>query len=70
MGTLKSTTDHTGLTVNGCLLGVPVFDETNSMFMWDDNAFPTGTIDPSGLIQEDLIEEAQALASGPIRNGD
>ena len=61
MGTLRSTTDLTGLVVNGCLLGVPVFDETNSMFMWDDNAFPTGTIDPSGVVIPDgPVTEAQA----------
>ena len=59
MGTLKSTTDLTGLTVNGCLLGMPVFDETNSMFMWDDNAFPTGTIDSSGVVTPDATDEAK-----------
>jgi hypothetical protein len=53
MGTLRSTTDLSGLTVNGCLLGMPVFDEVNSMFMWDDDAFPTGTIDQSGVVTPD-----------------
>ena len=50
MGTLRSTTDLSGLVVNGCLLGMPVFDEINSMFMWDDDAFPAGTIDQSGVV--------------------
>jgi hypothetical protein len=65
MGTLRSTTDLTGLVVNGCLLGMPVFDEANSMFMWDDNAFPTGTIDPSGDVTlDELPIETEVWSEG------
>ena len=57
MGTLRSTTNLSGLVVNGCLLGMPIFDEENSMFLWDDDAFPTGTVDPSGVVTPDNITQ-------------
>ena len=54
MGTLKSTTDHTGLEVNGILLGMP--NECTCeppYFSWDDSALPNGTIDADGIITLD-----------------
>jgi hypothetical protein len=51
MGTLRSTTDHSGLTVNGVLLGEPVeIDGNLETFEWDDSAFPNGEIDADGSI--------------------
>ena len=47
MGTLRSlTTDPTGHTVNGVLLGEPVeLDGDPSTYEWDDSAFPNGTVE-------------------------
>lgn len=47
MGTLRSlTTDPTGHTYNGVLLGEPVeLDGDPSTYEWDDSAFPTGTVE-------------------------
>lgn len=54
MGTLRSHTDHTGMTVNGVLLGEPVnLDDDSSTFEWDDSAFPNGVIDAEGNITVD-----------------
>jgi hypothetical protein len=51
MGTLRSTTDHSGLTVNGVLLGEPVeIDGNPETYEWDDSAFPNGEIDADGSI--------------------
>jgi hypothetical protein len=51
MGTLRSTADHSGLTVNGVLLGEPVeIDGNPETFEWDDSAFPNGEIDADGSI--------------------
>ena len=62
MGTLRSNIDLSGLVVNGCLLGMPIFDEENSMFMWDDNAFPTGTVDPTGVVTSDSVDAGDTPA--------
>jgi hypothetical protein len=54
MGTLRSTTDHSGLTVNGVLLGEPVeIDGNPETFEWDDSAFPNGEIDADGNVTPD-----------------
>ena len=46
MGTLISTTDHTGLEVNRVLLGSPVVTEDEvPVYSWDDSMLPNGTID-------------------------
>jgi hypothetical protein len=42
MGTLRSTTDHTGLVVNGVILGQPLETDDPTVFEWDDSAFPNG----------------------------
>jgi len=57
MGTLRSTTDHTGLVVNGVILGDPVdIDGDPETFEWDDSAFPQGEIDADGNITIDEEE--------------
>jgi YD repeat-containing protein len=57
MGTLRSTTDHSGLVVNGVLLGDPVdIDGDPETFEWDDSAFPQGEIDADGNITLDEEE--------------
>jgi hypothetical protein len=54
MGTLRSTADHSGLTVNGVLLGEPVeIDGNPETFEWDDSAFPNGEIDADGNVTPD-----------------
>jgi hypothetical protein len=54
MGTLRSTTDHSGLTVNGVLLGEPVeIDGNPETYEWDDSAFPNGEIDADGNVTPD-----------------
>lgn len=54
MGTLLSTTDHTGLEVNGVLLGSPVVTEDEvPVYSWDDSMLPNGTIDTEGNITPD-----------------
>jgi YD repeat-containing protein len=57
MGTLRSTTDHSGTTVNGVLLGQPVeLDDDPTTYEWDDSAFPSGEIDAEGNITPDEAE--------------
>ena len=54
MGTLKSTTDHTGLEVNGVLLGWANEIEGDVItYAWDDSMLPNGTIDADGIITLD-----------------
>jgi hypothetical protein len=54
MGTLRSTADHSGLTVNGVLLGEPVeIDGNPETYEWDDSAFPNGEIDADGNVTPD-----------------
>lgn len=51
MGTLRSLTDHSGLVVNGVLLGQPVeIDGDPATFEWDDSAFPNAWLDAEGTI--------------------
>lgn len=70
MGTLRSQTNLSGVTVNGVLLGDPVApvrsDSTpaqigDSMsdlwFAWDDSAFPNGTVDSEGNVTPDETTE-------------
>jgi hypothetical protein len=57
MGTLRSTTDHSGMVVNGVILGDPVdIDGDPETFEWDDSAFPQGEIDADGNITPDEAE--------------
>ena len=43
MGTLRSLTDHSGMEVNGVILGDPVeLDDDPATFEWDDSRFPNG----------------------------
>lgn len=54
MGTLRSFTDHTGMEVNGVLLGQPVeIDGDPNTFEWDDSALPNGTIAADGTVTVD-----------------
>lgn len=51
MGTLKSYFNHTGLTVNGILLGEPVeIDGDPSTFEWNDHRIPDGWVDQDGSV--------------------
>jgi hypothetical protein len=55
MGTLRSLTDHSGMTVNGILLGSPVeLDDDPLTFEWDDHRIPSGEIDADGNITVDV----------------
>lgn len=54
MGTLRSTFDHTGMVVNGCLLGYPVeLDGDPTTFEWDHYLIPNGEILEDGTIVPD-----------------
>jgi len=56
MGTLTSTFNHTGMEVNGILLGEPARDvDDNSVgeYRWDDGRFPSGEISVDGEIAVD-----------------
>jgi hypothetical protein len=54
MGTLRSTTNHSGLVVNGVILGEPVeIDGNPETYEWDDSAFPNGEIDADGNVTPD-----------------
>lgn len=63
MGTLRSTTDHTGRQVNGVTLGdaarhrdkngKPVSGE----YRWDDSRFPNGVIEDDGTLTLDQAED-------------
>ena len=58
MGRLHSTTDHTGLVVDGVTLGDPVeLDDDPTTYEWDDHRIPTGEIMADGTI---VIDEAPA----------
>lgn len=48
MGTLRSLTDHSGLVINGILLGQPA--EQDGMYVWDDSSLPNGELDENGII--------------------
>lgn len=54
MGTLKSTTDVSGMEVNGVILGSPTISEDETpVYSWDDSMLPNGTIDVEGNITPD-----------------
>jgi hypothetical protein len=56
MGRLRSTTDHTGLVIDGVVLGDPVeFDNDPTTFEWDDHRIPTGEILADGTIVPDEV---------------
>jgi hypothetical protein len=62
MGTLRSTTDHSGMMVNGITLGHPARDFDNNdepcgEYRWDDSRLPHGVIDDSGEITLDEVDE-------------
>jgi hypothetical protein len=62
MGTLRSATDHSGMTVNGITLGDPARDidandEPVGEYRWDDSRLPDGVIDDSGEITIDEVDE-------------
>lgn len=57
MGTLRSLTNHSGMTVNGVILGDPVeLDDDPATFEWDDARFPNGELDVEGNITIDEVE--------------
>ena len=57
MGTLRSTTDHSGMIVNGVILGQPVeVDGNPDTYEWDDSAFPNGEIKADGTI---IVDEPE-----------
>ena len=57
MGTLRSLTDHSGMSVNGVTLGDPVeLDDDPATFEWDDSRFPDGVIDYEGNITVDEVD--------------
>ena len=54
MGCLRSTTDLTGLVVDGVTLGDPVeLDDDPTTWEWDDHRIPTGEILADGTIVPD-----------------
>ena len=56
MGTLRSLTDHSGMSVNGVTLGDPVeLDDDPATFEWDDSRLPNGEIDEEGSITIDEV---------------
>ena len=65
MGTLRSTSDHTGLVVNGITLGQPARDTDDngellldSEYRWDDSHLPNGVIEDDGTI---TIDESEGI---------
>lgn len=61
MGTLRSSTNHSGMEVNGITLGEPASDtDANDKpvgkYCWDDSRLPTGEISNDGTITTDDME--------------
>ena len=61
MGTLRSKSDCTGMSVNGIALGEPTFTDemiegADSLFAWDDPRLPDGFIEDHGTITIDEVE--------------
>jgi hypothetical protein len=57
MGTLRSHTNHTGMVVDGVLLGDPVeLDDDPTTYEWDDHRIPTGEILADGTIVPDATD--------------
>jgi len=57
MGTLRSTTDWSGMTVNGCFLAEPASDEQG--YVWDHPWLPDGHINDLGEVVPDGPTEDQ-----------
>jgi hypothetical protein len=62
MGTLRSTTDHSGMIVNGITLGEPArdFDDEEQPvgeYRWDDARLPNGVIEDDGTITLDETDD-------------
>ena len=64
MGTLRSSTDHSGNEFNGITLGVPAaylngepcpVGQVPDEYLWDDSRLPTGTIDADGNLVVDSL---------------
>lgn len=57
MGIIKSFTDHSGLVVNGVILGNPVeIDEDPLTYEWCDGMFPDGELDAEGILTVSDVE--------------
>jgi hypothetical protein len=54
MGTLHSTTNHTGIEINSITLGEPI--ETDNGYAWDDSRLPDGQLDTDGNLVEVAVE--------------
>jgi hypothetical protein len=62
MGTLRSTTDHTGMVVNKITLGDPVRDvdadgQPVGEYRWDDSRLPNGVIEDDGSVTLDETDD-------------
>jgi hypothetical protein len=64
MGTLRSSSDCSGLLVNGITLGEPTFtdvvlslDPDPLLFAWDDPRLPNGVIEDEGTITIDETDD-------------
>lgn len=67
MGTLRSKTYRTGLTINGVQLGQPVIAQAQAQplepgdtiseawFCWDDEQFPNGIVNADGSVTIDQV---------------
>jgi hypothetical protein len=63
MGKMRSTTDHTGMEVNGITLGQPARhvnenDEPVGEYRWDDSRLPSGVITDEGEI---IVDESELI---------
>lgn len=61
MGTLRSNSDCTGMSVNNITLGDPTFtdeitEDAVPLFAWDDSRLPDGFIEDDGTITIDEPE--------------
>lgn len=57
MGIIRSLTNHTGLVINGVILGYPVeLDDNPTTYEWDDGMFPDGELDADGTLTIDEVE--------------
>jgi hypothetical protein len=57
MGIIKSFTDHSGLVVNGVILGNPVeVDNDPLTYEWCDGMFPDGELDAEGTLTVSDVE--------------
>jgi len=61
MGTLRSTSDCSGMGVSNITLGEPTFtdeitEDAEALFAWDDSRLPNGFIEDDGAITIDEPE--------------